>query len=101
MALFGKNHRRQPERDTLSVLPGLVGSYPNQFFAITSDQMEGFITQLQQAQTEASIAQFFSAYGISRNHPQFWANYDSFLQHYRNGKAVQVGVFDLGRYGRR
>jgi hypothetical protein len=99
--LFGENQRRQPERDTLSVLPGLVGSYPNQFFAITSDQMEGFITQLQQAQTEASIAQFFSAYGISRNHPQFWAYYDNFLQHYRNGKAVQVGVFDLGRYGRR
>lgn len=96
--LLGENHRRLPEQDTLSVLPGFVGSYPNQFFTITSDQMEAFITQLKQAKTGALIAAFRNTFGVSRKHPQFWTAYDSFNQQHRDGKPENAGIFDLGRY---
>jgi len=97
--LFGENQRRQPDMDTLTVLPGFVGSYPNQFFTIASEQLEGFITQLKQAQTETAIAQFYKTYGIRRNNQNFWAIYDSFNQKHQDGKPENAGLFDISRYG--
>jgi hypothetical protein len=99
--LFGENQRRQPEQDTLTVLPGLVGSYPNQFFTPNSDQLEAFITQLKQANTEAAKTQFIGTFGISRQHPQFWSIYDNFNQKHHDGQPDHAGIFDLSRYGKR
>jgi len=32
--IFGENLRREPEKDTLIVVPGFLGSYPNIFFGV-------------------------------------------------------------------
>jgi uncharacterized protein (UPF0262 family) len=69
------------------------------FFSVTSEQLEAFITQLKQAQTETAITQFYKTFAIRRNHKQFWAIYDGFNQKHRDGHPENAGLFDLSRYG--
>jgi len=99
--MFDDDQGWQADKDTLTVLPGLVGSYPNQFFKVASEQLPDFVNQLKQAQTDTAMAQFYNKYGVARNDPQFWASYDGFNQKHRDGRPENGGIFDLSRYGRR
>lgn len=97
-ALFGENPGRQADQDTLTVLPGLVGGYPQQFFNVAEDQLDAFVGYLQKSQDAAAVAGFYNEYGIGRRHPQFWEQVDAFNQMHRDGRPENAGLFDLSRY---
>ncbi|MDO9104554.1 MAG: fatty acid cis/trans isomerase [Methylovulum sp.] len=90
---------RGVRQDTLTVIAGLTGSYPNVFFDVYEGQLENFIEQLQYAQTAAEIDSFYSRYGVRRNNPEIWAYYDWINKKYRADRAEQAGLFDLSHYG--
>lgn len=62
--------RREPEKDTLTVIPNFIGSYPNIFFGIPVQQLGDFIEQLKHSQSDTDKDNFYSHYGIRRNNPE-------------------------------
>jgi len=96
--IFAESLRREPEKDTLTVVPGFLGSYPNVFFGVQQQQLETFIEQLKTSQNDADTDKFYSQYGIRRNNPEIWQYYDWFNQKYRDEQPETAGLFDMNRY---
>ncbi len=96
--IFGENLRREPEKDTLTVVPGFLGSYPNMFFGVPQQQLSAFIEQLKHSQNDPDSDLFYSLYGIRRTNPEIWRYYDFFNQKYHDLQPGNSGLFDMNRY---
>jgi hypothetical protein len=97
--LFGEDHRRLPADDTLSVLRGPFGSYPNFLFEIEATEAAAFVDALRAVADDAGFEALAGRYGVRRTDPRIWAAFDWLHAHARRADATEAGLLDLGRYG--
>ncbi len=98
--LFREDHRRIPENDTLTVVRGHVGSYPNAFSRIPIDEIETRIERYLKVRDKLDYYNFAKQYGIQRNNPIFWQESDWHYRKFLEEKPVEAGVFDMYRFHR-
>lgn len=96
--LFAESLRREPEKDTLTIMKGSIGSYPNFFFVVDGAELASFTHDLQAVRSEEGWLSFIDRYGVRRSDLDFWKTADFFQnaaidQHPREG-----GLLDLNRY---
>jgi hypothetical protein len=96
--IFAEDLRREPEQDTLTVMPNFLGSYPNIFLSVPIAELPQFIEQLQHSQNGMEIDNFYTHYGIRRTNPDIWQYYDFFNQKYQREQPKTGALFDLNRY---
>ncbi|MES0825055.1 fatty acid cis/trans isomerase [Ruegeria sp. SCP11] len=96
--LFDEKARREPDADVLTVLPGLIGSYPNFYFHLRQDQLPTFIAALKSIQSQGDYMDAVAEYGVRRTSPEFWALSDRVYEMFLGQKPIQAGLFDLNRY---
>lgn len=89
---------RLPENDTLTVVPGFVGSYPNFFFSVEKDQLGQFISQIRNAGSDAELDGLYQRYGIRRTNSDIWQHADWFNQQHPQYRGLEAGLLDLNRY---
>jgi hypothetical protein len=97
--MFDEEERRVPADDTVTVVRGHLGSYPNFFFAVGIEEVEAFAEALRSLTSEADLDTFVSRYGIRRTDPRFWPTADWLREDLRRRNPLEAGVYDLGRYG--
>lgn len=90
--------RRRPEHDTLTVVPGFVGSYPNYIFVVEAQRLAEFIRLLSNKLDHQQYEQFYAEFGIRRTNPDIWIQYDWLNAQFKNNKGVDAGLLDLSRY---
>lgn len=96
-----ENARRLPQEDTLTVVPGFVGSYPNFFFDVAIDRLPAFVERLLAIRGDADVGELADDFGIRRGNPAFWDYADFFNRRYRRENPLTAGLFDLNRYENR
>jgi Fatty acid cis/trans isomerase (CTI) len=96
--LFKEEERRLPEEDTLTVVRGFLGAYPNYFFLINESQLAGFVEAIAKLQTPADFQALKQHYGVQRNEPFFWRLSDKLHGMYRLQNDLEWGIFDYNRY---
>jgi hypothetical protein len=96
-SLFGEKKSRLPAEDTLTVVPGFLGAYPNAFFVVDEDEVESFVGMIASLQSEENYAALLDNYGVRRTSPKFWAQSDLLYDAYRTAAPVESGVFDFNR----
>lgn len=96
--MFGEDLRHTPERDKLTVLRGFLGSYPNFFFTVKSEELSTFLSDLKKINSEQSLEYFFAHYGVRRSDSAFWTHFDWFNDKYVEQNGLSAGIFDLNRY---
>ncbi len=97
--MFGEDKRRIPADDTMTVIRGPFGSYPNFFFEIAAADAGAFVDALRAVATDADFENLAARYGVRRTDSRFWATSDGMREDARRANALAAGVFDLGRYG--
>ncbi len=97
--LFGEDERRLPADDTLTVVRGHFGSYPNFFFAVNAQEVSGFVRALRAVASDAELAGVVESYGVRRTDPRFWATSDWFREDLLRRDPMGAGLYDLGRFG--
>ncbi|RWX50258.1 Fatty acid cis/trans isomerase (CTI), partial [Candidatus Electrothrix marina] len=86
-------------KDSMDILPGFVGSYPNYFFKIHEKDLPDFLSLLSGKEKVNKVKiDRFVRYGINRADPRFWQEYDWFQQRFFQEQPVEAGFFDLNRY---
>ncbi|WP_419662855.1 fatty acid cis/trans isomerase [Desulfosarcina variabilis] len=98
--LFREDRRRVPENDTLTVVKGHVGSYPNAFSRIFIDEIEDCIERYLKIKDALDYYNFAKRYGTQRNSPIFWQESDWHYRKFGNERPVEAGVFDMYRFHR-
>ncbi len=86
------------ERDTVTVVDWLVGSYPNFFFSVDLEDIEDFAAHCAAIDSEQSFESFVVEYGVRRTDPRFWDMADWFQQQYAIQRPLFSGLYDLSRY---
>jgi hypothetical protein len=95
--MFGEQKRRVPEEDTLTVVPGFLGSYPNAFFKVKQAELPGFVDAVTRLADESNFADLMSRYGIRRSDPGFWAHSDLIFGQVESLDYPDRGVLDYSR----
>jgi hypothetical protein len=99
--LFAEQERRLAEEDTLTVVRGFLGAYPNMFFQINETQLGDFVAAIESMQSAADYVALVDQFGVRRTAPWFWKLSDTFSAQYRAAYPAEAGLFDLNRYENR
>jgi len=96
-SLFGEQENRVPDEDTISVIAGLIGSYPNAFFEVEEHALATFVDNIATMQTEANYAALLDSFGVRRTNPDFWRHGDKFQQALQDLEPLSAGLLDYSR----
>ncbi|RLJ19584.1 hypothetical protein DJ031_08010 [bacterium endosymbiont of Escarpia laminata] len=95
--MFKEEKARLPEEDTLTVVPGFIGAYPNSFLRINRAELLLFIDQVEALSSEADYSDLLGRFGIRRTSAAFGTTVTA----YRKTAPVESGLFDYNRLDNR
>jgi hypothetical protein len=96
-SMFHEQERRIPEEDTLTVVPGFLGAYPNAFFKVREADLPQFVDAVTHLADEPSYANLMSRFGVRRTDPGFWAHSDVIFRQVESLDYTDRGVLDYSR----
>ncbi len=96
--LFAESLRLEPEKDTLTILRGQIGSYPNFFFVVDEQMLPRFVNDLSAIHDDGGWLAFVAAYGVRRSSSTFWETADFFQDQMIRQHPLEAGLLDLNRY---
>jgi hypothetical protein len=95
---LSEGSNRLPEQDSITIVPGFIGSYSNFFFTVERAHLIEFINTLGVARTEIEKDALYSQFGLRRTHPKLWQHVDCFNQQYKEEKGISAGLLDMSHY---
>jgi hypothetical protein len=96
--LLGESYRYQPGLDTLTIYPGVLGSYPNFMFNVPAGDVSAFVAAMQQARHQVEFEKIVERWGVRRSHPLFWTYFHDLDRYVQETDPVEAGVLDMNRY---
>jgi hypothetical protein len=96
--MFGEGSRLVPADDTLTVVRGPFGSYPNFFLSVDASELTSFVDHLLAAKYDADIEHVVDHYGVRRTDPRFWQTSDWLREDLKKRDPIGAGIYDLDRY---
>lgn len=95
--IFQEQNRRLPGEDNLTVVKGIVGAYPNAFWAVESTELTDLITAIKRLDGELRYKELMGRFGIRRTSVNFWAFSDELHHAMRIQMGVSYGLLDYNR----
>ena len=86
------------EKDSLTVVDWLAGSYPNFFFTVKVDEIDEFVKLCTAISNQLEFDRLVERYGVRRTSPLFWQTADWFQARYAQQRPLHSGLYDLSRY---
>ena len=96
-SMFEESKNRAPDEDTLSVVSGLLGSYPNALWRVEASELPQFADSLASIETAADYERFVDEYGVRRTDPNFWQHSDAMHAAWQREDPVEYGILDFSR----
>ena len=100
-SLVPSEKSRIKSEDTIDVIEGFVGAYPNFFLEIDYNELDEFVAEYAEIDSHEKYEHLVHRYGIRRTNPNFWKSADWFYEKYKHENPVNAGLFDLARYKNR
>ncbi|MCE7555911.1 fatty acid cis/trans isomerase [Aliivibrio fischeri] len=100
-SLFNEEGNRIPKLDRLSILYGVVGSYPAAFLEIEESKLPDFVKQLSKVGSEEDYVALLDDYAIRRSSNKFWAYSDELTEWYKMKYPIEAGLLDYNRFENR
>jgi len=83
----------------LTMVPGVIGSYPNFIFDVPLTDIETFAGALAGVTNAAQLEAVAQSWGVRRTRPDFWAVFHDLSAYIEQTDPIQAGLLDLSRYG--
>jgi len=96
-SLFDEASNRQFEGDDLTLVSGLLGSYPGAFWHLQESQLPKLAAQLKAVNTEQDYRKLLDEYAVRRTSPDFWSFSDKLNQLYQQNYPIEAGLLDYNR----
>lgn len=96
--MFDESDRRERDKDTLTVYPGLLGSYPNFMFHVPVADIDAFGNALHNINSQDDFDSLVQKFGLMRTNPEIWTNFQWFVDYMKQTQPLDAGVYDLSRY---
>jgi hypothetical protein len=96
--ILGEEYRLAPKEDTISVVPGFVGTYPNLMFEVPEVKLRAFVIAVKKMQTPKDYFSLIKRFGVSRKEKKFWHLFDDMNRNFIKLDPLDGGHLDLTRY---
>ncbi len=100
-SLFDEDNNRQPENDTLTLVRGVLGSYPAAYLSLRETEIPELVERLKTLDGEESYVQLLDRFGVRRSSPDFWPFSDKVHQWYKQDQPIEFGLLDYNRFENR
>jgi hypothetical protein len=95
--LADENKELLPDENTLTVVPGFIGAYPNALYVMPRTALPEFTAAVRALSSAADYRALADRFAIRRTHPQFWAYSDALQDAYLDLAPAEAGLFDYNR----
>lgn len=96
-SLFEEEENREPSKDSITLVHGLLGSYPDAFWNINASEITSSIEKLKSIKSEADYKALLDDVGMRRTNPNFWAFSDKLMQWSSERYPIEGGLLDYNR----
>jgi hypothetical protein len=86
-----------PAEDTLTVVPGFIGAYPNALYVVPRGALPEFTAAVRALASEDDYRALADRFAIRRTHPQFWTYSDALQDTHARLAPIEAGLFDYNR----
>jgi hypothetical protein len=86
-----------PEENTLTVVPGFIGAYPNAIYRSSVGELPALRAALAGLASESDYRKLADRFAVRRTNPQFWAASDALHEAYLKWAPLEAGLFDYNR----
>ncbi|WP_375748191.1 fatty acid cis/trans isomerase [Vibrio sp. HN007] len=100
-SLFDEESNRIPQDDDLTLVKGVIGSYPAVFFSLKEQEIPELITMLKATVTAEDYTRLLDRFAIRRSSPAFWQFSDSVHNWYKQDQPIEAGLLDYNRFENR
>ena len=95
--LFGDDQNRLPDEDTLTIVNGFIGDYPNAFYTVSEERLGEFIQAIENLSSEEDYVNFMDQFGIRRTNQLFWQHSDKLHSEFKKLAPIEAALFDYNR----
>ncbi|WP_374266794.1 fatty acid cis/trans isomerase [Zoogloea sp.] len=99
--LFSEDARRLPDEDTLSVIDGIAGAYPNAFYQLDAAELPRFIRAVEALGSDADLLHLTQRFAIRRTDSRFWVVSDAIHDLWRESTPREAAILDYSRLDNR
>ncbi|MFA3791052.1 fatty acid cis/trans isomerase [Aliiglaciecola sp. SL4] len=96
-SLFSENANRDPKNDNVTLVHGLLGSYPDAFWRVKETELARMVALAQQIKTEQDYASFLDAFAVRRTSKDFWQFSEKLNQIFMQDNPIEAGWLDYNR----
>ncbi len=96
-SLFSESKNLRPQENTLTVVRGFIGSYPNAYWRVSEQDLDGLPVAVASLTDEASYASFAARFGVRRTADDFWQQSDRVAAARQAYDPIANGLFDYNR----
>lgn len=96
-SLFDEKSNRKYKRDTVTLVNGLLGSYPAAFWLIKESELPALAAQVLKVKTNGDYERLLDKYGIRRTNSSFWSFSDALMKQYKHNYPIESGILDYNR----
>ena len=96
-SLFEEDENREPSKDSITLVHGLLGSYPDAFWYINASDVTASIEKLKTIKGEADYQALLDNVAMRRTNPNFWAFSDKLIQWSSEHYPIEGGLLDYNR----
>ena len=86
-----------PAENTLTVVPGFIGAYPNAIFRATAAELPAMAAAIASLSSETDYRKLADRFAIRRTDPHFWSASDHLIDAYKGWGGIEAGLFDYSR----
>ncbi|ULN67008.1 fatty acid cis/trans isomerase [Vibrio gigantis] len=100
-SLFNEEGNRDYANDDLTLVRGVVGSYPAAYLSLTESEIPTLVKTLQNLNTEEDYVALLDKFAVRRSSPEFWPFSDRVHRWYQQAQPIEFGLLDYNRFENR
>ncbi|XHY22736.1 hypothetical protein ViNHUV68_35330 [Vibrio sp. NH-UV-68] len=100
-SLFDEESNRDPKNDDLTLVRGVIGSYPSAYLSLKEQQIPQLVKMLRSIKSEEDYVKLLDTFAVRRSSDKFWPFSDKVHQWYRTNQPIEFGLLDYNRFENR
>ncbi|WGK84011.1 fatty acid cis/trans isomerase [Vibrio aestuarianus] len=100
-SLFDEKSNRDPKNDDLTIVRGVLGSYPEAYLSMEEKNIPELVERLTNMRSEEDYVKLLDRFAIRRSSPDFWPFSDKVHAWYKKNQPIEFGLLDYNRFENR
>ncbi|MBA5764021.1 fatty acid cis/trans isomerase [Vibrio sp. 404] len=100
-SLFDEESNRDYSHDDLTLVRGVIGSYPAAYLSLKEVQIPALVNMLKNMRNDDDYIKMLDAFAVRRSNPNFWSFSDSVHAWYKHDQIIEFGLLDYNRFENR